>query len=59
MQQTTVLIDRTKVDRWVCNRGHPHPTRTGAEACEAARADGASDADLLVLLEAEVAAFNA
>lgn len=59
MQETTVIINRQKVTRYVCNRSHPHPTRTGAEECETARAAGADDAALLALFEAEVAAFNA
>jgi len=59
MQKTTILIDRQRVDRWVCNRGHPHPTIAGAEDCEAARAEGATDAELLELFNEEVAAFNA
>lgn len=59
MQETTVIIDRTRVSRWVCNRGHPHPTSAGAEACETARAAGATDAELLTLFNAEVAEFNA
>jgi hypothetical protein len=60
MQRTTVRLDpETTVDRWVCNRGHPHPTVTGSEECEAARAAGATDAELLALFDAEVAEFNA
>ena len=49
----------TTVRRWVCNRGHPHPTRDGSLASETARADGATDAQLTALLEAEVTEFNA
>jgi hypothetical protein len=60
MQETTVRLDHeTTVRRWVCNRGHPHPTVTGAQACEAARGAGATDAELLVLFDAEVVEFNA
>lgn len=59
MKSTTVVIDQEKVTRYVCNRGHPHPTSAGAENCEAARAGGATDAELLALFNAEVAEFNA
>ncbi len=60
MQLTRIKLDSTTtVERWVCNRGHPHPTSAGAEACEIARAAGATDAELLVLFNAEVAEFNA
>ncbi len=56
----TITVDGelTNVSRWVCNHGHPHPTSTGGEACETARAAGATDAELLVLFNAEVAEFN-
>jgi len=59
VQETVVLIDEASTHRWVCNRGHPHPTRAGALACEEARANGATDEELYVLLDAEVAEFNA
>lgn len=65
MQKTTVVINRDtvrggeKVDRWICNRGHPHPTSAGAQDCEEARAAGATDSELLALFNAEVALFNA
>jgi hypothetical protein len=59
MQRIDVIVNRESVARYVCNRSHPHPTQAGAEACEAARAEGATDAELLVLMEAEVAEFNA
>lgn len=60
MQPVKVQLDSaTVVERWVCNRGHPHPTRLGAVGCEEARDDGASDAALLALFDAEVAEFNA
>lgn len=59
VQETVVLIDQTPTHRWVCNRGHPHPTRIGAIACEEARANGATDEELHALFDAEVAEFNA
>jgi hypothetical protein len=59
VQRVDVIVNRVKVARWVCDRGHPHPTQTGAEECETARAEGATDAELLVLMQAEVEEFNA
>ena len=65
MQEVTVRINTDvvkggeAVTRYVCNRSHPHPTSAGALACEAARAGGATDAELLTLFNAEVAEFNA
>jgi len=60
MQEVRVRLNpTTTVPRYVCNRGHPHPTRSGAEACETSRAAGATDAELSTLLDAEVAEFNA
>jgi hypothetical protein len=65
MQSIIVLIDKDTtrkgraVQRWVCNRGHPHPTSAGAQACETARANGATDAELAAMLEDEITAFNA
>lgn len=58
MQKVAVRLDTTTVDRWVCNRGHPHPTHDGAVACEAAREAGATDSELYALFDAEVAEFN-
>lgn len=59
MQEVAVRINQERVVRYVCNRGHPHPTHAGATNCETARAGGATDAELLALFNAEVAAFNA
>ena len=53
------IVPAQMIDRWVCARSHPHPTSSGAEACETAMANGATDAELLALFELEVAAFNA
>lgn len=64
MKKTTIVINRDKVrggervDRWVCMRSHPHPTIAGARNCEA-NTGVLTDAELLVLFNAEVAAFNA
>lgn len=46
------------VKRYGCTRGHPHPTSAGASVCETARIAGATDAQLLVLFNAEVAEYN-
>lgn len=60
MQAVTVRLDHeTTVKRYVCNRGHPHPTSIGATDCETARAAGATDSELEDLFDAEVAEFNA
>lgn len=62
MKSVIVLIDKDTVrggravQRWVCNRGHPHPTEQGAVTCEAARAGGATDNELQLIFDAEVAA---
>jgi hypothetical protein len=60
MQSVRVKIaHETIVTRYVCNRGHPHPTLNGASECEQARAAGATDEELYALFDAEVAEFNA
>lgn len=60
MQAVTVrLTESVSVRRYVCNRGHPHPTYAGAVACEAARAEGSNDTQLEALFDAEVEEFNA
>ena len=64
MQKTTIVIHKDtvrggeSVDRWVCMRGHPHVTQVGATNCETAVAEGKTDAQLLVLFNAEVATFS-
>lgn len=59
MQEIALTINQENVTRYVCNRGHPHPTSTGATNCETARAAGATDQQLYDLFNAEVAEFNA
>ena len=59
MKEAIVRLDHeTTVHRWVCNRGHPHPTVIGSMNCETAREAGATDQELLDLFDAEVVEFN-